>query len=657
MLRKVTLNAKVLLTTVITVIVSMIIFAIVTGLFQRTAIENGKDFETSVGINVLSDRLIIEAQRSSDISVPSVTPNDQGGTEALIWDGLPDTDLKTVIELVSEKTQVDVSLLSYDTASGSFSRTTTSLPGNALGPVSPNTARLILENLGSDLDAGTGQFEVNGKQYSGNWRPILNQAGIMIGALEASIDNEKATAQMQAAALTSAAVIAVLSAMIAGVVAFVLNLVLKPIRDLQHVMQAMADGQYDQEIPHINTTDVIGDMAGTLQEFRNSLAQAQSLQDEQETTLQKLADAHRSEQDVYAVQRRVVDEIGQGLERLAHGDLTESIENPASNPFPQEYDGLRISYNSVLEEMGATIADMHETVEAVESGAGEMHQASDDLASRAETQAATLEQSAAALNQLTESVKSTSDRADQAEKAGRDNRDQAESGAKIVREAMDAMNLIEQSSDNVRRIIGVIDDIAFQTNLLALNAGVEAARAGEAGKGFAVVASEVRSLAQRASESATEINQLITDSAMQVTQGSKLVKNTGERLELILKNNIEMQSVMSDIAAAAREQALGIDEVNNGVTQLDLVTQQNAAAAQQVNASSTALNQKSSELSSSLTRFRVNRDQAPIQMGSFTGSLDADASDFGSASVSRAENDLDAFQVDEDMRLAEFRGF
>ncbi|MEO0783487.1 MAG: methyl-accepting chemotaxis protein, partial [Pseudomonadota bacterium] len=212
-------------------------------------------------------------------------------------------------------------------------------------------------------------------------------------------------------------------------------------------------------------------------------------------------------------------------------------------------------------------------------------------------------------------------------------------------------------SDNVRRIIGVIDDIAFQTNLLALNAGVEAARAGEAGKGFAVVASEVRSLAQRASESATEINQLITDSAMQVTQGSKLVKNTGERLELILKNNIEMQSVMSDIAAAAREQALGIDEVNNGVTQLDLVTQQNAAAAQQVNASSTALNQKSSELSSSLTRFRVSRDQAPIQMGSFTGSLDADASDFGSASVSRAENDLDAFQVDEDMRLAEFRGF
>ena len=236
-------------------------------------------------------------------------------------------------------------------------------------------------------------------------------------------------------------------------------------------------------------------------------------------------------------------------------------------------------------------------------------------------------------------------------------RDRVQANGKMMEGAITAINEIAESSRNISEIIGVIADIAFQTNLLALNAGVEAARAGEAGKGFAVVASEVRSLAQRASESATEINQLLTDSAMQVTQGSKLVKNTGERLELILKNNIEMQSVMSDIAAAAREQALGIDEVNNGVTQLDLVTQQNAAAAQQVNASSTALNQKSSELSSSLTRFRVNRDQATIQMPSFTVSLDADASDFGSASVSGDENDLDAFQVDGDMRLAEFRGF
>ena len=656
MLRNATLNVKVLLTTVITVIASMIIFALIMGIFQRAAIENGKEFETSVGINVLSDRLVMTAKQSLDMSTPSVSLNNEGGTKTLIWDDLPSAGLQAVIDRVSEKTQVHVSLLSYDAASGSFSRISTSLPGSALGQVSPNTAALIMEDVASDVARGTGQFENNGSQYAGKWIPIVNAAGTMIGALEAGIDNEKVAAQMRSAAMTSAAVIAVLSALIAGAVALVLRSVLKPIRDLQRAMQSMADGQYDLEIPHTTMKDVIGEMAGTLQEFCNSLAQTKALQDEQEKNVQTLA-AHRSEQDVFAVQRRVVDEIGQGLERLAHGDLTQSIESPASDPFPEEYEGLRQSYNSVLQEMGATISEMHEAVESVEIGAGEMHQASDDLASRAETQAATLEQSAAALNQLTESVKSTSDRADQAETAGRDSRDQAESGAKVVREAMDAMNLIEHSSDNVRRIIGVIDDIAFQTNLLALNAGVEAARAGEAGKGFAVVASEVRSLAQRASESATEINQLITDSATQVTQGSKLVKNTGERLELILKNTIEMQSVMSDIAAAAREQALGIDEVNNGVTQLDLVTQQNAAAAQQVNASSTALNQKSSELSSSLTRFKVNRAHAAIQMPSFARNHGADSPVFATGAIDAMQSDLDAFENDEELRLAEFRGF
>ncbi|MEL7012949.1 MAG: methyl-accepting chemotaxis protein [Pseudomonadota bacterium] len=660
MLRSATLNVKVLSTTVITVIASMIIFAFIMGVFQRAAIEKSKEFETSVGINVLSDRLAMTAQQSQDTPAPTVLLNDEGKTKALIMDALPTAALQPAIDRVSKKTQVHVSLLSYDAASGAFSRIATSLPGNAFGPVSPGTAALIIEDMTGDVKdvhSGTGQFEIDGRQFAGNWVPIRNETGTMIGALEAGIDNDHVTAQMRSATMTSAAVIALLSALITGTVALVLRMVLKPITDLQRAMQTMASGEYDLEIPHTGMKDVIGEMAGTLQTFRSSLEQTKALQEEQEKTLQKLA-AHSSEKDMFAVQRRVVEEIGQGLERLAQGDLTQRIESATSDPFPEDYEELRQSYNSVLDEMGATIAEMHDAVESVETGADEMQQASDDLASRAETQASTLEQSAAALNQLTESVKSTSDRADQAEKAGRDNRDQAENGAKVVREAMDAMNLIEQSSENVRRIIGVIDDIAFQTNLLALNAGVEAARAGEAGKGFAVVASEVRSLAQRASESATEINQLITDSATQVTQGSKLVKNTGERLELILKNTSEMQSVMSDIACAAREQALGIDEVNHGVTQLDLVTQQNAAAAQQVNASSTALNQKSAELSSSLTRFKVFHAQAtPIQMPSFSRNHSEDVPVFGSGTKSGPPPDLDAFQDDEDLRLAEFRGF
>lgn len=656
MLRTATLNFKVVLTTMITVLVSMIIFALVMGMFKRTALENGKEFETSVGINVLSGELVSTAEQSPDVAAPKIILDASGGVESLIWEQIPASGFDSILARAAQQAQVDLSILSHDAAAGSFTRVFTSLSGVEAVPVSADTARNINTDILDQVEGFTGSFEQNGITYTANWVPIYNDAGILIGALEAGIDGLYVNGQMRSFALTAIAVILVLNMVIAASVWIALRRVLKPVSDLKGAMKKMAEGQYDIEIPHTNFKDVIGDMAATLQEFCNSLSQTQALQVEQERNLKELA-AHRSEQDVFAVQRRVVDEIGSGLERLAQGDLTQTIDSPASNPFPEDYEGLRQSYNAVIEELGRTIAEMHDAVEAVETGASEMHQASDDLASRAETQAATLEESAAALNELTESVKSTSDRADQAETAGRENRDQAESGAKVVRDAMDAMNLIETSSENVRRIIGVIDDIAFQTNLLALNAGVEAARAGEAGKGFAVVASEVRSLAQRASESATEINQLITDSAAQVTQGSKLVKNTGERLEMILKNTVEMQAVMSDIAAAAREQALGIDEVNNGVTQLDLVTQQNAAAAEQVNASSTALNQKSSVLSSNLTRFKINASSSAIQMPSFTRHHDSETSGFETHEMPAEQTDLEAFQNDENLRLAEFRGF
>ncbi|MEL6646387.1 MAG: methyl-accepting chemotaxis protein [Pseudomonadota bacterium] len=656
MLRTATLNFKVVLTTMVTVLVSMIVFALLMGMFKRTALENGKEFETSVGLNVLSGELISTAQQSPAVTVPKSVLDTDGSVDALVWDEIPTDGFQSIVERASQQSQVDVSVLAYDPGAGAFTRVFTSLPGQQSGPVSQKTAQSINADILDDVQGFTGSFMHGGEYYTANWVPIYDDGGGVIGALEAGIGNAVVNAQMRSFTLTSIVVILILNSLIAGTVWFVLRRVLKPVSDLKGAMLSMAEGQFDLDIPHKNIRDVIGDMARSLQEFCNSLSQTQALQAEQERHLKELA-AHRSEQDVFAVQRRVVDEIGSGLERLAQGDLTQTIDSPPSNPFPEDYEGLRQSYNAVVEELGRTIAEMHDAVEAVETGASEMHQASDDLASRAETQAATLEESAAALNELTESVKSTSDRADQAETAGRENREQAESGAEVVRDAMDAMNLIETSSENVRRIIGVIDDIAFQTNLLALNAGVEAARAGEAGKGFAVVASEVRSLAQRASESATEINQLITDSATQVTQGSKLVKNTGERLEMILKNTVEMQSVMSDIAAAAREQALGIDEVNNGVTQLDLVTQQNAAAAQQVNASSTSLNQKSSVLSSNLTRFKTKQSGSAIQMPSFSRAHALEDARFDIRAERLDQADLDAFQNDEELRVAEFRGF
>jgi methyl-accepting chemotaxis protein len=216
-----------------------------------------------------------------------------------------------------------------------------------------------------------------------------------------------------------------------------------------------------------------------------------------------------------------------------------------------------------------------------------------------------LEQSSAALNELTESVRSTSERAERAKEASRANRERAEQGASVMREAMDAMARIEESSGQITRIIAVIEDIAFQTNLLALNAGVEAARAGEAGRGFTVVASEVRLLAQRASESAREIRNLISESTAQVANGSDLVKRSGGTLDEILQTAQEASSLASEIASAAHEQAIGLEEVTTGVNTLDQVTQQNAAVAEEANAAAATLLARAEDLITALNGFHL----------------------------------------------------
>ncbi|MGA2794357.1 MAG: methyl-accepting chemotaxis protein, partial [Roseiarcus sp.] len=192
--------------------------------------------------------------------------------------------------------------------------------------------------------------------------------------------------------------------------------------------------------------------------------------------------------------------------------------------------------------------------------------------------------------------------------------DDAKKSAMVVREAVEAMDAIAKSAQQISQIIGVIDEIAFQTNLLALNAGVEAARAGDAGRGFAVVASEVRALAQRSAEAAKQIKGLISASTTQVDHGVKLVAETGKSLERIMAQVAEINDVVSEIAAGAKEQATGLEEVNTAINQMDQVTQQNAAMVEESTAASHSLSQETDQLSGLIGQFQVGRASANDSM-------------------------------------------
>lgn len=293
--------------------------------------------------------------------------------------------------------------------------------------------------------------------------------------------------------------------------------------------------------------------------------------------------------------------LGRHLGEMANGHLDCKIREE----FPEEYKRLRSDFNDTVTTLQETIQQVLETTGSINNGANEIRRASDQLSSRTESQAATLEQTAASLEELTTSVKSAADGARSVENTMGEARHEAETSGEIVKSAVAAMTTIEQSSSQISRIISVIDDIAFQTNLLALNAGVEAARAGEAGQGFAVVASEVRALAQRSADAATEIKTLIAESSRQVDHGVDLVGKAGTAIESIVERVNQISTLISDIAEGAAEQATGLGEINTGVTQLDQVTQQNAAMVEEATAAGHLLHADTDKLSALMARFDI----------------------------------------------------
>jgi len=302
-----------------------------------------------------------------------------------------------------------------------------------------------------------------------------------------------------------------------------------------------------------------------------------------------------------AEERQIVDALGTALRKLAANRLDCAI----APTFPGACDELRTDFNAAVQALAATIRAVRQGAAGVRGGASEIRSALDDLATRNKRQAASLEETVAAMNEVTANVRQAADKATGARRTVAAAHDEATEGGAVVVRAIDAMAAIERSAREIGQIINVIDGIAFQTNLLALNAGVEAARAGDAGKGFAVVATEVRALAQRSADAARDIKQLITASTRQVGDGVTLVGETGEVLKKIVASVGEISDLMNGIAENTTAQSASLQHINASVGEMDRMTQQNAAMVEQSTAASRSLADAAEDLISLVSAFET----------------------------------------------------
>ncbi|MCA3923643.1 methyl-accepting chemotaxis protein [Burkholderia sp.] len=313
---------------------------------------------------------------------------------------------------------------------------------------------------------------------------------------------------------------------------------------------------------------------------------------------------------IYAAARRAVvaplEEAGRHFERIAQGRLDEAVR--AGGVF--EIDRMLRGLATMQTSIAGTVRTVRQASDAIHLGAGEIAGGNADLSARTGTQAASLEETAASMEELTATVRQNTDSARAASALADAALEATGHGGGVVDSVIDRMRGIAQSSGRIAEIISVIDGIAFQTNILALNAAVEAARAGEQGRGFAVVAGEVRSLAERSAQSAKEIKALIEDSVAQINGGAELVERAGDAMRTVSASITRVVQTMSEITSASVEQSVGIEQVNQAVTQMDQLTQQNAALVEEVAAAAASLNDQTAHLMQAVSVFELGDGRA-----------------------------------------------
>ena len=393
----------------------------------------------------------------------------------------------------------------------------------------------------------------------------------------------------------------------------------RPLSRVTETMARIAEGDFTAEVPYAGEKNEVGQMAAAVQVFKENGVRVAEMNEDERARHQKAAeraaimenfqasfdgvvaatlrgdlgqriDAHFEDEDIERIAanfNRLMDTVSKGLSEagdvlsaLAEADLAKRMEGTYEGEFAR----LKDNTNTVAEKLTEIVSQLKKTSFDLKTATGEILSGTNDLSERTTKQAATIEETSAAMEQLASTVLANAEPAGGASDNARQVTAVAEEGGQVMLSANEAMGRITESSAKISNIIGLIDDIAFQTNLLALNASVEAARAGDAGKGFAVVAVEVRRLAQSAASASAEVKALIEQSASEVRTGSKLVADAAGKLETMLEAVRGNRELLEGIARDSREQASAIEEVNTAVRTMDEMTQHNAALVEETNA-------------------------------------------------------------------------
>lgn len=423
-------------------------------------------------------------------------------------------------------------------------------------------------------------------------------------------EQAKSEALSSVSTLTHRLLISLLIVMAVTIVAglLVARSIVRPILAIAERMKGLSSGDVTSDIPGLKRADEIGRMAQTVAIFReNAKTLADTQRRAEEARLRQDAERAAVEAERAALaqqQAQVVTSVATALHQLAEGNLLHELRDP----FAPEYERLRADFNLAVHNLRQTMSDVLERTMAIRDGTRQLTVAADDLSRRTDQQSAGVEETAATLSDLTKAVGRSAEASGEARQAVTKVRSDAEKSSEVLSRTADAMMAIEKSSEKVSQITNVIDGIAFQTNLLALNAGVEAARAGEAGRGFAVVATEVRALSERSAEAAKEIKTLLSESDSQVKAGVELVVELGEAVQRIIRQITEIDGIIADLAANARQQANGLAEINASVNQIEAVTQQNATMAEQASTASHDLAGEGVQLGALVGRFKVGEN-------------------------------------------------